>query len=198
MPDRRASALLVIDVQNDFCAGGTLEVRGGDAVVPPLNRMMEWAARQGDPIYATRDWHPPNTRHFKANGGNWPVHCVQNTGGARFHPDLKLPAEAAVVTTGDTEDSDGYSAFEGRIPNGSALLDVLRERGVQHLYVGGLATDYCVLQSVLDARRAGFAVTLLTDAVRGVNLRPDDADKALEQMRDAGAEFATTEEITGA
>jgi nicotinamidase/pyrazinamidase len=197
MPDRRASAVLVIDVQNDFCAGGALAVPGGDAVVPPLNRMIEWAARRGDPVFATRDWHPPDTRHFQAYGGTWPVHCVQGTRGAQYHPDLRLPAHVSIVTTGDTVDSDGYSAFEGHTANGSALVHELREHGIEHLYVGGLATDYCVLQSVLDARRTGFAVTLLTDAVAGVNLAPDDSAKALEQMRAAGAAFATTEEITG-
>jgi nicotinamidase/pyrazinamidase len=190
--------VLVIDIQNDFCEGGALEVPGGDAVVPPLNRLMEWAVRLGDPIYATRDWHPPDTRHFQAYGGVWPVHCVQETNGARFHPDLRLPSEASVVTTGDAVDSDGYSAFEGHIASGRALVLDLRERAIEHLYVGGLATDYCVLQSVLDARKAGFAVTLLTDAVAGVNLDPDDSARALEQMRDAGAEFATTEDVIGA
>ncbi len=195
MTDGRASALLVIDVQNDFCSGGALAVPGGDAVVPALNRMIGWASSSGRPIYATRDWHPPDTHHFKAYGGVWPVHCVQGTAGAKFHPDLALPASATIVTTGDTTDSEGYSAFEGHTPHGSSLVHALRERQIAHLYVGGLATDYCVRHSVLDALKSGFEVTLLTDAVAGVDVNPGDSAKALDEMRRAGARFATTEEV---
>jgi nicotinamidase/pyrazinamidase len=195
MTDTRASALLVIDVQNDFCPGGALAVENGDKVVEPLNRMAEWSARRGYPVYATRDWHPSDTKHFKAYGGAWPVHCVQGTAGAMFHPNLRLPDGATVVTTGDTRESEGYSAFEGHIPTGSALLHNLKERGVNHLYVGGLATDYCVRHSVLDALKAGFGVTVLTDAVAGVEVNAGDSEKALAEMRAAGAQFATTDEV---
>jgi nicotinamidase/pyrazinamidase len=198
MPDRRASAVLVVDVQNDFCAGGALAVSGGDAVVPPLNRVVAWAVREGKHIYATRDWHPPDTSHFEVFGGIWPVHCVQGTHGAQFHPDLRLPDQVSIVSKGDTAGSDGYSAFEGHTRPGTSLIQELREHGIEHLYLGGLATDYCVLQSVLDARKAGFSVTVLTDAVAGVNLQPDDSAKALGQMSAVGAEFATTDEITKA
>ena len=198
MTDTRASALLVIDVQNDFCSGGALAVPGGDAVVPRLNRVIEWSGRHAHPIYATRDWHPPDTKHFKAYGGAWPVHCVQNTRGAMFHPYLRLPPTASIVTTGDTRDSEGYSAFEGRTPEGKVLADDLGEKRIEHLYVGGLATDYCVRHSVLDALKSGFSVTLLTDAVAGVNVNPGDADKALAEMKAAGARFATTDQVVAA
>jgi nicotinamidase/pyrazinamidase len=197
MTDTRASALLVIDVQNDFCSGGALAVANGDAVVPPLNRMIDWSARHGARVYATRDWHPPDTRHFKAYGGTWPVHCVQQTRGAMFHPELRIPATASIITTGDTRESEGYSAFEGHTAMGSALSHDLKEKGVEHLYVGGLATDYCVRHSVLDALKAGFTVTLLTDAVAGVEVTPGDSQRALDEMRAAGARFATTDEIAG-
>ena len=182
------SALLVVDVQNDFCAGGALEVPGGDRVVEPLNRYIGEAVEQGWPVYASRDWHPPVTSHFREYGGEWPPHCVQNTPGAAFHPDLRLPPSAVVVTTGQAPDDPGYSALGGQTPEGKSFLADLRERQVQHLYVGGLATDYCVKHSVLDARRAGLEVTVLTDAIAGVEVRPGDSARAIEEMRAAGAE----------
>ncbi len=197
MPDSRGSALLVVDVQNDFCPGGALAVPGGDRVIAPLNRAIEWAAAHGDPVYATRDWHPPDAAHFKPYGGIWPIHCVQDSAGARFHPALRLPADATVITKGDQPSSDGYSAFEGHTPTGVTLTHALREKGVQHLYVGGLATDYCVRHSVLDALKAGFAVTLLTDAAAGVEVNAGDSARALDEMRRAGAQLATTDEVVG-
>ncbi len=195
MPDRRAKALLVVDVQNDFCPGGALGVRNGDAVVSPLNRMIEWSQRHGDRVYITRDWHPSDTAHFKPFGGVWPVHCVQDSPGAQFHPELLVPDRATIVSKGDTRGSDGYSAFEGHTPTGSALMHDLYEKGVGCLYIGGLTTDYCVRQSTLDALKAGFEVTVLTDAIAGVDLRPGDSQKALDEMRRAGARFATTDEV---
>jgi nicotinamidase/pyrazinamidase len=191
-------ALLVVDVQNDFCPGGALAVRDGDTVVPPLNRMIAWTMRHGGTVYASRDWHVPKASHFKDYGGIWPVHCVQDTPGARFHPELRLPPDAIIVTKGDRPESDGYSAFEGHIPTGAALVRDLREKGIRRLYVGGLATDYCVRHSVLDALKAGLDVTLLTDAIAGVDVKLDDSAKALEEMRAAGAKTATTNEVVGA
>jgi nicotinamidase/pyrazinamidase len=197
MTETPRTALLVIDVQNDFCAGGALEVRGGDRVVEPLNAMIARATARHEPIYATRDWHPADTHHFKAYGGTWPVHCVAETAGARFHPGLELPGRTTIITTGDTRDDEGYSAFEGHTAEGRNLADELRRQGIERLYVGGLATDYCVRHSVLDALREGFHVVLLTDAVAAVNLDPADGDRALDEMKRAGADLRTTGEVVG-
>ena len=181
------SALLIVDVQKDFCPGGALAAPGGDRVVGPLNRCIEDAVARGWPVYASRDWHPPTTRHFRPYGGEWPVHCVERTDGAAFHPDLTLPASAIVVSKGQDPDAPGYSAFDGATPDGRRLLDDLRERRIDHLYGGGIATDYCVKHSVLDARRAGIEVTVLADAIAGVEVTPGDAARAIEEMRAAGA-----------
>jgi nicotinamidase/pyrazinamidase len=186
-PERRA--LLIVDVQNDFCAGGALAVPGSEAVVRALNRHIDEAAAQGTPVYASRDWHPAVTNHFTQYGGAWPVHCVQGTGGARFHPDLRLPEDAIVVTKGDRPDRPGYSAFEGRTADGTPLADDLARRGITHLLVGGLATDYCVKHSVLDALEAGLRVTVLENAVAGVEIRQGDSGQALAEMRERGAAF---------
>jgi nicotinamidase/pyrazinamidase len=186
------SALVIIDVQKDFCAGGALAVPNGDRVVPPLNRYITDAVKRGWPVYASRDWHPPVTKHFRQYGGLWPPHCVQGTEGATFHPDLQLPSSVIVVSAGDSADSDGYSAFEGRVPDGTPFLDDLRKRGIRRLYVGGLATDYCVKHSVLDARRSGLEVTVLTDAVAGIDVKAGDSARALDEMRAAGAEIQVT------
>jgi nicotinamidase/pyrazinamidase len=188
---RQGDALLVIDVQNDFCAGGSLEVPGGDEVVPVLNEYARRFHAAGLPVIATRDWHPPQTRHFVTGGGTWPPHCVQGTRGAEFHPDLRLPEGTVIVSAGMDPNEDGYSAFEGVTEDGRALADLLRELGVRRVFIGGLATDYCVRASALDARRAGLEVVVLTDAVRAVNLQPDDGVRALAEMRAAGATEAT-------
>jgi nicotinamidase/pyrazinamidase len=183
------SALLVVDVQNDFCPGGALPVPGGDRVVPVLNRRIDEAAARGWPVYASRDWHPPRTSHFAAYGGPWPPHCVRGTEGAAFHPQLRLPDSTVVITKGQAPDSHGYSAFEGVTEQGRSLLADLRARGIEHLYVGGLATDYCVRHSVLDALQADLRVTVLGDAIAGVDVQPDDSRRAIDEMRQAGAEI---------
>ncbi len=183
----RPVALLIVDVQNDFCPGGALAVAEGDRVVPVLNEWIERLSRQNAPIYASRDWHPVATTHFEEYGGPWPQHCVAGSPGAAFHPDLRLPPHAVVITKGNESGADGYSAFEGRTGAGTSLADDLRARGIRHLYVGGLATDYCVRASVLDARRLGFDVTVIADAVRGVEASSGDSARALDEMRAAGA-----------
>ena len=187
MSGSQKSALLIVDVQNDFCPGGALAVADGDAVVTPLNASIVRLHAEGAPIYASRDWHPPTTSHFKAYGGPWPPHCVANTEGAAFHRALALPERTVIVTKGNESGRDGYSAFEGRTMAGTTLADDLRLRGVTHLVVGGLATDYCVKASVLDARREGFEVTVLSDAIRGVEVTPGDSARAIEEMKAAGA-----------
>jgi nicotinamidase/pyrazinamidase len=184
----KRSALLIVDVQKDFCPGGALPAPGGDRVVAPLNRYIDEAAARGWPVYASRDWHPPVTRHFRQYGGEWPVHCVEETEGAAFHPDLRLPASSIVVSKGQSPARPGYSAFEGSTPDGRTLAGDLRERGIDQLYVGGIATDYCVKHSVLDARRAGLEVTVLADAIAGVDLKAGDSARALQEMRASGAQ----------
>jgi nicotinamidase/pyrazinamidase len=184
------AALVIEDVQNDFCPGGSLAVPGGDEVVPVLNRYGELFRKQGLPVYASRDWHPANSSHFKAAGGDWPVHCVQGTDGARFHPELRLPDDTLIISKGMDKTQDGYSSFEAITENGEDFQASLRERGIRHLYIGGLATDYCVKNTVLDALRRGFSVTLLIDAVRGVDLVPGDTETAIRQMVEEGAEVS--------
>ena len=176
-------ALVVVDVQNDFCPGGSLAVERGDEVVAPLNRLIAEFLRRGEPVYKSRDWHPPQTKHFAAYGGTWPVHCVQNTRGAEFHPDLSDDPRVQTVSKG-TGDEDSYSAFDG-----TDLAEDLRRRGVREVWVGGLATDYCVKNTVLDALRQGFRVRAVRDAMRAVNLQPGDDQRAVEEMRAAGAEI---------
>lgn len=184
-------ALIIIDVQNDFCPGGSLAVTGGDEVVPVLNQYIERFTRAKLPVFTTRDWHPENTRHFKIHGGLWPPHCIQGTKGAEFRADLALPDDVVIVSAGMAPDEEGYSGFEGRDKNGMGLADLLRTRGVERVFVGGLATDYCVKETVLDALRHGFKAVLLEDAVRGVNLRPDDSERAIAEMVRAGATTST-------
>lgn len=194
--DLSDAALIIVDVQNDFCAGGSLEVPDGDRVVPILNAYAERFAAAGRPVFATRDWHPARTKHFQEFGGLWPPHCIQGTRGAEFHPDLRLPPGTVVVSSGTEFDDEGYSAFPSKLPDGTGLADALRAAGVRRVYVGGLATDWCVKATVLDAIAAGFDATLLLDASRGVNLRPHDAEAAIEEMVNAGAETATLARVT--
>ncbi|MDT5269680.1 MAG: nicotinamidase/pyrazinamidase [Acidobacteriota bacterium] len=176
-------ALIVVDVQNDFCPSGTLAVERGDEVVEPLNRLIAEFLEEGQPVYKSRDWHPAATKHFADYGGTWPVHCVQNTHGAEFHERLLDDPRVKVVSKG-LGDEDNYSAFDG-----TTLAEDLRRQNVREVWVGGLATDYCVKQTVLDALRAGFRVRALSDAMRAVNLQPGDDTRALAEMRAAGAEI---------
>jgi nicotinamidase/pyrazinamidase len=193
--DPRHDALIVVDLQNDFCPGGALAVPEGDAVVPVVNRYLERFRAAGAPVFLTRDWHPPVTRHFQAYGGVWPPHCVQGTRGAEFHPGLAPPAEAIVVSKGMDPDQDAYSAFQAEDAAGQPLPAALERKGVRRVYVGGLATDYCVRATALDAVRAGLEVVVLTDAIGAVDLQPGDGTRALEEMRAAGARLATRKEL---
>jgi nicotinamidase/pyrazinamidase len=191
----RDSALLIVDVQNDFCPGGALGVPDGDRVTIPLSRAAERFREAGLPVFASRDWHPAVTRHFSDYGGIWPPHCVQGSRGADFHPDLRLPAGTVIISKGIDPDRDSYSAFEGTRDDGAILESCLALRGVGHIYIGGLATDYCVRSSALDAVRAGLVVTVLTDCVAGVELKPGDSVRALEEMARAGVRFATVDAL---
>jgi nicotinamidase/pyrazinamidase len=179
--------LLLVDPQNDFCPGGSLGVIDGDKVMSVLNEWAAAAAEAQVPIFVSRDWHPPRTTHFKDFGGIWPPHCVRGTPGAAFHPDLRLPSGATIVSKGMGETEDAYSAFQARSEAGEPLLTLLQRAGVTHIYIGGLATDYCVRSSTLDGLASGLRVTLVPDAMRAVNLQPTDGDQALAEMRGAGA-----------
>jgi len=191
----KSSALVIVDMQVDFCPGGSLAVPGGDKIIPAINRYIEMFARAGLPVFATRDWHPEVTRHFREFGGLWPSHCVQNTEGARFHPDLRLPGGVVICSKGMDPERDDYSAFRARNAEGVQCCDLLRDLGVKIIYIGGLATDYCVRETTLDALHAGLEVVVLTDAVRGVDLTPGDSARALERIVTAGARTVTLADL---
>jgi nicotinamidase/pyrazinamidase len=193
--DARRDALVLVDVQNDFCPGGSLAVPEGDRVVPVLNRYIGRFAEAGAPIFVSRDWHPARTKHFQAFGGVWPPHCVQGTPGAAFHAQLELPRGALVVSKGMDPEQDAYSAFQAEDDGGAPFASALETRGVRRLFVGGLATDYCVKATVLDARHQGLDVVVLADAVRAVDVKPGDGERAIDEMRAAGARLATLGEI---
>jgi nicotinamidase/pyrazinamidase len=190
------TALLVVDVQNDFAdPDGSLSVAGGIEIIPRLNGEIERATASGAPVLYTQDWHPISTPHFAKDGGIWPVHCVAETWGAAFHPDLVVQGPS--IRKG-VAGEDGYSGFSVRHPESGERSDteleaLLRERGVSRVVIGGIATDYCVLATTLDARRLGFEVTVLTDAIAAVDLQPGDGARALEAMADAGATLETTD-----
>lgn len=177
----RGDALLLVDIQRDFLPGGALAVAEGDRVVAPAERCAAWFARHGMPVFASRDWHPRGHVSFRERGGTWPAHCVAGTAGAGIA--ASLPVATHVVDKGTDPDRDAYSAFAG-----TTLAAALRAAGVTRLFVAGLATDYCVLHSVLDALALGLRVTVLADAVAAVDVKPGDGQKALERMRAAGAE----------
>jgi len=176
------SALIVVDVQVDFCPGGALPVPDGDKIIPFINRYIKMFKENNLPIIATRDWHPPNHISFKPYGGIWPIHCVQNTPGAAFHPKLKLPNNTIVISKATEPNKEAYSGFEG-----TDLSNILKSKGIKRLFIGGLATDYCVKNTVLDALKLGFQVFLLLDGTKGVNVNPDDSKKAIEEMIRKGA-----------
>ncbi len=183
-------ALLVIDVQNDFIPGGSLAVPRGDEVVPALNRCIAAFSAAGLPVVATRDWHPADHCSFAARGGPWPVHCVAGTRGAEFVRGLALPAAATVISKDTERDRNTYSGFAD-----TDLAQRLRAMGARRLFVGGLATDYCVLNTVKDALALGFEVRLLTDAIRAVDVHPGDGAKAQAEMIRLGAKPATLEAL---
>lgn len=180
---QRGDALIVVDVQNDFLPGGMLAVPEGDQVIAPLNRCMELFQGRGLPVYVTRDWHPANHCSFQAQGGPWPDHCVQGSPGAEFSPLLKTPAAARLVSKAMDPARENYSDFEG-----TGLDEQLKELDVTRVFVGGLATDYCVLNTVRDALGLGYQVCLLVDAIRAVNVHPDDGQKAIREMTGLGAQ----------
>jgi nicotinamidase/pyrazinamidase len=173
-------ALIVVDVQNDFCPGGALAVPDGDAVVEPINRL----AAEIPFVVATRDWHPPHHSSFAEQGGPWPVHCVRDSGGAQLHRGIDTAEIDAVIDKGQSDDAEGYSGFEG-----TELERLLHDHDVDRVHVAGLALEYCVKATALDARRAGFDVVLHAGATRPVEVHPGDGGRAIEAMREAGVEI---------
>jgi nicotinamidase/pyrazinamidase len=184
-----SDALLIIDFQNDFTPGGALAVEGGDEIAEPIQRL----APRFDTVVATRDWHPPDHASFETEGGPWPIHCVRGTPGAELHPAMTGIEVDKVVDVGRERDDEGYSGFEN-----SDLAEFLHERDVDRVAVCGLATDYCVRASTIDACREGFDVTLVEDAVRAVEVEPGDGERAIEDMEEAGARLATSGELLAA
>ena len=185
------SALVLVDIQNDFCPGGALAVAEGDETVSVANRLMPHFPL----IISTQDWHPINHVSFRERGGPWPPHCVQGTEGADLHPDLNRTPISHYFFKASSVDNDAYSEFEGADDTGHSLDEVLRSNGVKRLYVAGLATDYCVRATVLDGVSRGYEVYVCTDGVRAVNVDPMDGEKALNEMSNAGAHLVTSDEI---
>ena len=188
--DKDKDALIIVDVQRDFCSGGALPVPDGEKIIPTLNKYIEKFSKAGAFIVATRDWHPPNHMSFKDYGGIWPTHCVQGTLGAEFHPDLKLPREVKIVSKATSADKEAYSGFDG-----TNLERELKDAGIKRVFVGGLATDYCVKSTVLDALRLGFETFLLVDAIKGVDVNPGDSERAIEEMIKRGAKKASLNDL---
>ncbi|WP_297455704.1 nicotinamidase [Persephonella sp.] len=184
-------ALIVVDMQKDFMPDGALPVPEGDKIVPVLNQYIQLFADKGNPVYFTRDWHPPNHISFRGHGGIWPPHCVQDTEGAKFHPDLKIPLDNKfIISKGTSRDFDAYSGFQGTI-----LDQLLKERGIKRLFIGGVATDYCVKNTVLGGLNLGYQVFVLEDAIKGVEANKGDIEKAINQMLEKGAVFINYGEI---
>ena len=193
------TALVIVDVQNDFAdPDGGLAIAGGDTILPVVNAQIEAARAAGATVVATQDWHPPTTPHFAKDGGVWPVHCVGDTWGAELHPELAMPADAPRIRKG-TGGEDGYSAFTMRDPTTgeerpTALDGLLRERGIERLVIVGLATDYCVQATALDATGLGYAATVLADGIAAVDLEPGDGARAVEAMRAAGVTITRSDD----
>lgn len=179
---KQGDALVVVDVQNDFLPGGSLAVRGGEEIIPFINGYIELFEKKCLPVFFTRDWHPQDHSSFKEQGGPWPAHCVVGSKGAEFHPDIHLPDSAVVVSKATAVGKDAYSGF-----NGTDLIEQLRSGGIHRLMISGLATDYCVLNTVKDALKNGFSVLLLQDAIRAVNVQPEDGENAVKEMTGLGA-----------
>jgi nicotinamidase/pyrazinamidase len=178
------SALLIIDVQNDFCPGGALAVKEGDKIIPAINKM----AKEFNMVIASKDWHQDSTVHFNS----WPVHCVRGTKGAELHKDIDTTLIDKIILKGTENSDDGYSAFEATSIN---LKDFLTESKIKTVYVTGLATDYCVKRTVLDALRYGFVTYIVTDAIKGVNIDPTDSETAIKEMTEAGCKVISSEDI---
>lgn len=194
---RPGDALSVTDVQNDFLPGGTLGVPGGDTILSPLNRIIALFKERNLPIFFTRDWHPPDHSSFIEHGGPWPPHCVQNTRGAEFASQLTIPEDAIIISKGMQKEREQYSTMYGCDEHGYTEVELMKRLGVRRVFIGGLATEYCVLNSVKDALSEGFEVVVITDGVAAVNVNPGDGERALEEMASRGAKLVSSKTIEG-
>jgi nicotinamidase/pyrazinamidase len=190
---KETDAILITDIQKDFLPGGALPIEGGDEIIPVLNDYIQRFKTSKAHILVSRDWHPQNHVSFNTQGGPWPPHCIQETGGAKFSPDLKLPGHTVVISKATDPKRESYSAFDGTI-----LAIELKRLGVKRLFVGGLATDYCVVNTVLDACKLGFETVVLMDATLGINVNPGDVDAAIATMLANGAAQATGDDFSDA
>jgi nicotinamidase/pyrazinamidase len=188
-------ALMVVDMQNDFFPGGALAVDNADQILPVVNRYIDCFEKAQLPIFFSRDWHPETTKHFQGQGGVWPMHCVQNTKGAEFVAGLRMPDNSIIASKGMDPTKDSYSVFDGESPQQRPIFEVVKDLGVKELFFCGLATDYCVKDSVLDALHKGFDVKVMIDAIKAVDLHPDDSEKALDLMKEAGADEITFKDL---
>jgi nicotinamidase/pyrazinamidase len=184
---KKDDALLIVDAQNDFFPGGALPVAQGDEIIPVINAWIEAAVAADIAIFASRDWHPANHCSFKAQGGPWPVHCVQNSTGAQIHHDIKLPATTVIINTADDPLKEGYSAFSGKTEEGVPLANALKSLGINRIWVNGLALDYCVCETALEGRANGFEVHLITSGTRAIT--SETGEEAMARMRAAGVIF---------
>lgn len=183
-------ALIVVDMQNDFLPGGSLAVAGGDAIIPRLNRYLAYFAAHRLPVVATRDWHPPDHCSFHEQGGPWPPHCIAGSHGAAFHPDLELPATTHIISKATSRESDAYSGFSG-----TQLDELLRSLHIRRVFIGGIATEYCVFNTVKDALRLQYITFILEDAMRAIERQPGDGQSALQEMMQLGARSIRYQEL---
>lgn len=184
------SALIVVDMQNDFLPGGSLEVPNSDTIIPIINEYIEFFEKHQSLIVFTRDWHPENHISFKENGGIWPRHCIQNTKGAEIHSEIYIPKESLIISKAFEPTIEAYSGFQN-----TNLHEELQRRNIKNLYICGVATDYCVLNTVIDALEKGYKVYLLVDAIKGVDIKPNDSEEAIKKMISKGAELLVFDEL---
>jgi len=187
-------ALLVVDIQNDFCPGGALGVADGDQIIPTVNKYVDLFQGNQLPVFVSRDWHPENSKHFKESGGPWPPHCIQNSPGAEFHPDFKVPGKAIVLSKGTNPGLDGYSVFEAHDLDNKPFNQLLEDIEIEELYIAGIATDYCVKLTSLDAFKYGLKVNVLTDAIKGVDKA--DSQQAIAEIVAKNGKLKTYDEVS--
>jgi nicotinamidase/pyrazinamidase len=195
VPLHKGDVLIIVDVQNCFLPGGSLGISEGDRVIVPLNDIIDKFSKKNLLVFLSRDWHPDKHISFKERGGPWPDHCVQNTKGSEFSAELRIPVEAMVFSKGTDPEHEEYSAWNARDENNRSLCSLLAEMGSRRLFIGGLATEYCVLNTVKDARRDGYEIYVLSDAIEAVNANPGDSERAIREMIAAGAKMISTRNV---